>query len=168
MRILRIIGMRISRFCMRFLHAARLLMRKILRGGGESRNVRIMLVRDGRVVLVRHVYAPWVWTLPGGTVERNESDADTARREAREETGFEIDAIDGEVGIYDRTIFGMGDRVCVLFTEHFGGTMRLLPDAEILQRGSFHMNELPETISPKTKRILEAFTRGVRKERGVW
>lgn len=160
--------MRISLFCMRLLHATRLLVRKIKSGGGENRNVRIMLIRDDRVVLVRHVYAPWVWTLPGGTVEKNESDTDTARREAREETGFEIDAIDGEMGVYDRTIFGMGDRVCVLFTRHFGGTMRLLPDAEILQRGSFHFNELPETISPKTKRIIEAFVRGVRGERGVW
>lgn len=168
MRILKMLGMHISLFCMRFLHAARLVVRKIIRGGGESHNVRIMLLRDGRVLLVRHAYAPWAWTLPGGTVEKNESDEDAAKREAREETGFEIQSLDGEVGTYNRRIYGMGDRVRVFFTEHFEGTMDLLPGPEILQRGSFHMDDLPETISPKTKRIIEAYGRGVRGEVGVW
>ncbi len=168
MRILRIIGMRISLFCMRLLHATRLVFYKIVRRGGERHNVRIMLIRDGRVILVKHAYAPWVWTLPGGTVEKNESDEEAAKRETREETGFEITELDGEVGIYDRQIYGMGDRVRVFFTENFDGTMRLLPDAEILQRGSFHIEDLPESASPKTKRVITAYARGVRGERGVW
>lgn len=168
MRILKMLGMRISLFCMRLLHAARLIVRIVFRGGGESHNVRVILLREGRVLLVRHAYAPWVWTLPGGTVEQNESDEDAAKREAREETGFEITSLDGEVGIYERRIYGMGDRVRVYYTEHFEGTMSLLPGPEILQRGSFHMNDLPETISPKTKRIIEAYARGVRGEVGMW
>ncbi len=168
MRALREIGMRISLFCMRLLHALRLLVRKLLRRGRESHNVRILLLRENRVILVKHAYAPWVWTLPGGTVERNESDEDAAKREAREETGFEISKLDGEVGLYDRRIFGMGDRVRVFFTEKFDGTMRLLPGAEILQRGSFDLHNLPETVSPKTRRVIEAYLRGVRGEEGVW
>ena len=131
--------MRISLFCMRFLHASRLLVRRAFGEKGEPRNVRVVLMRDNRVLLVKHAYAPWVWTLPGGSVEKNESDEDATKREIREETGFEITTLDGEVGIYDRQIYGMGDRVRVFFTTHFEGTMRLLPDAEILQRGSFHV-----------------------------
>lgn len=168
MRIFRIAAMQISLFGMRFLHATRLLIRKLRGEKGERRNVRVMLLRDDRVLLVKHAYAPWVWTLPGGSVEKNESDEQTAVREIREETGFEITRLDGEVGLYTRTIFGMGDRVHVFFTEHFEGTMRLLPDAEILQRGSFHLNDLPETISPKTRKVIEAFVRGARGEEGVW
>ena len=159
--------MHISLFCLRVLHASRLALRK-LRGGGERHNVRIMLIRDGRVVLVKHFYAPWVWTLPGGGVEKNESDADAAKREAHEETGFQVVSFDGEVGVYKRRIFGMGDRVRVFFTEHYEGSMRLLPGAEILQQGSFKMDDLPVDVSPKTKKVIELYLRGVRGEEGVW
>ena len=47
---------------------------------------------DGRVLLVRHVEGRW--QLPGGAVDPDERPADAARREAREETGIEIEPVE--------------------------------------------------------------------------
>lgn len=47
---------------------------------------------DGRVLLVRHSYRSR-WGFPGGLVNRGEDVGDTARREAREEVGLDIELV---------------------------------------------------------------------------
>ena len=44
---------------------------------------------DG-VVLIERKYEPLGWAIPGGFVDRGESVADAARREAMEETGLDV------------------------------------------------------------------------------
>lgn len=159
--------MRFSLFTMRALHVARLLFRNAFSGGRENRNVRVIVINNDRVLLIKHVLAPGVWTLPGGSVEFGESDETAAIREVKEETGFEISLL-SEIGTYERRVFGVGDIVRVFYTSTPAGTMNLLPNREILQRGHFSVHELPDTVSPKTKRVIEAYLRGARGERGVW
>jgi 8-oxo-dGTP pyrophosphatase MutT (NUDIX family) len=53
---------------------------------------------EGRILLHRRVDNE-LWALPGGTTEFGESVGDTAIREVREETGYEI-KIDYVTGIY--------------------------------------------------------------------
>src|SRR5690349_23837043 len=43
---------------------------------------------EGRVLLVHHTYGPLNWELPGGLGEANETPAENAARELREETGL--------------------------------------------------------------------------------
>ncbi len=50
----------------------------------------VAIVASGRVLLIRHSWYG-VWCLPGGTVEPGESVAEAAVREAREETGLEVE-----------------------------------------------------------------------------
>jgi ADP-ribose pyrophosphatase YjhB (NUDIX family) len=56
---------------------------------------RLILVEDGRVLLVRHVHPDGrdFWCFPGGSVERGERVAETARREAREELGIAVELL---------------------------------------------------------------------------
>ena len=58
----------------------------------------IVLDDDGRILLHRRQDNE-MWALPGGKMELGESLADCARREVKEETGFDVDIV-GLVGTY--------------------------------------------------------------------
>lgn len=47
---------------------------------------------DGALLLVRHSYRRW-WGFPGGLLKRGEDVAAGARREAREETGLDVELL---------------------------------------------------------------------------
>ena len=59
--------------------------------------VGAVIVRDGRVVIVQRGHEPLKgqWSIPGGLLELGETLRQCAAREAREETGLEVEA--GEV-----------------------------------------------------------------------
>lgn len=129
--------------------------------------VRVVLVRDGKVVLVKHWYAPGVWTLPGGGLMKGERATDGAVREILEETGYTIKSFCGEVGIYQGRR-GRGDSVIVLCSEDFEGSMKFLPNLEIMERSFFDLRHLPYNLSPANRRRVESYIKGVRNERGYW
>src|ERR1700680_5060895 len=99
MRIIRKIGMSLSLSLINGAHASRYWTMR-LRGGTDIQGVRLIIVEDRKVILVSDWYAPGVWTLPGGGVDRNETPEEAAIREAREETGFSVRSIAGEIGTY--------------------------------------------------------------------
>ncbi len=131
------------------------------------RGVRIIIVQDRKVVLVTHWYAPWTWTLPGGGINKNETPEDAAIRETKEETGFIIKSLAGEIGKYKGT-WGRGDMVVVYYTGDFEGSLSLTPNIEIMGRSWFDIDNLPEEISPANRRRIEAYRDGVRGETGKW
>jgi ADP-ribose pyrophosphatase YjhB (NUDIX family) len=51
--------------------------------------VRIILIQEGKVLLVRHTYMGG-WHFPGGSINRWESPLEAAAREAQEEAGVEL------------------------------------------------------------------------------
>jgi mutator protein MutT len=74
--------------------------------------VGAVIVQDDRVLLIRRGQAPLLgeWSLPGGVLECGETLREAVVREAREETGLEVDA--GEMlGVYERVILSEDGRV---------------------------------------------------------
>jgi len=66
------------------------------------------VARAGEVLLVKHGYDLGLWGLPGGMVEPDESTADAAVREVREETGLVV-VVTGLLAVGDR-----GDRLIIV------------------------------------------------------
>lgn len=138
-----------------------------LRGETDSHGVRILLIDERRVLLVSHWYAPWAWTLPGGGVNKGETPEEAAMREAREETGLEVNTIAGEIGTYTGTM-GKTDRVTFFYTGDFGGSLAMRPNFEIMARSWFDIDTLPDELSPGNRRRIEAYRDGIRNETGKW
>ncbi len=128
--------------------------------------VRVIINHHGRVVLVRHWYAPGVWTLPGGGIERGESAEAAAIREVKEETGLTVQRIDRTLGVYDGP-YGKGDQVTVMCTANPAESMHFLPNIEIMERGLFDFDALPENISPANRRRIEEYVRGEQNLKGI-
>ena len=129
--------------------------------------VRVILVDDRRVILVSHWYAPWAWTLPGGGVNKNETPEQAAIREIKEETGFIVKSLAGEIGRYEGR-WGRGDQVVVYYTGDFEGSLALTPNFEIMARSWFDIDSLPEELSPANRRRIESYRDGARGESGKW
>lgn len=75
---------------------------------------------DGRLLVVRRAREPGagLWSVPGGRVERGESDAEAVRREVLEETGLHV-VVGVRVGTVQRpapggTVFDIRDYACSL------------------------------------------------------
>ncbi len=86
---------------------------------------------DHRLLMVRRANAPGAgrWSLPGGRVERGETDADAVRREVHEETGLEV-FVGRHVGTVelpgpDGTIYDVRDYAAAVT----GGRLRAGDDA---------------------------------------
>jgi 8-oxo-dGTP diphosphatase len=102
---------------------------------------------DGRVLLVQRGHPPYqgFWMLPAGFVEYDECAADTAVREALEETGLTV-RLRGLQGFY----YGTDDprnpsHLAVYHAEVVGGTMAAGDDAVAL--ATFAPTELPQDIA---------------------
>jgi ADP-ribose pyrophosphatase YjhB (NUDIX family) len=115
---------------------------------------------DGRVLLVRHSYVEG-WHLPGGGVGRDERLSDAARREVNEELGLSLPGKLAVVGTYFAPHMGKSDHITLFHTREFEG--EITPNWEIAEAAFYHPHELPEGITPATRRRLEeiAGTRAV-------
>lgn len=127
--------------------------------------VRVFLVREGKVLLVRHTYEDG-WYLPGGGAQRGESIEEAARREVREETGAEIADLD-LFGVYTDLKRYKTDHVVVFQSCNFitgEGT-----SGEIAEARWFELDRLPENVSPGQRRRIEEYRSGKRHPRaGTW
>jgi ADP-ribose pyrophosphatase YjhB (NUDIX family) len=74
--------------------------------------VGAIIIEDARVVLVKRAHPPLQaeWSIPGGVLEVGELVREAAVREAREETGFVVEA-GALLGVYDRVLRDAEHRV---------------------------------------------------------
>lgn len=115
----------------------------------------------GGVLLVKHGYGELNWELPGGAGEASESAEETARREALEEVGIELD-VERLVGVY----WEPPDAHHFVFRARARGEPRVADTSEITELGWFSPSALPRPISDFTVgRIADALGDGLA---GVW
>ena len=125
---------------------------------GITLGVRVVLEKDGGIVLVRHSYVPG-WHFPGGGVDGGETAVDAARREVREETGIDVSEAPKLFGFYYNPSPGARDHVAFFRCTDF-----TLPDRwparslEILDCRLFGLDDLPDNLSGATgRRIAELY-----------
>jgi 8-oxo-dGTP pyrophosphatase MutT (NUDIX family) len=112
-----------------------------------------LIVRDGKVMLVRHSYVPG-WLLPGGGVGRGEPAEQAILREMKEEIGLTSSATPNLFGLYSRKA-GWATNVIALYR---------LDDVEFTFAPNFEIREIQfadPTTPPKgtpasvRRRLLE-------------
>jgi 8-oxo-dGTP pyrophosphatase MutT (NUDIX family) len=114
--------------------------------------VRLLLLREGEILLVQHTYQRH-WYLPGGKVERGETLEQAARREANEELGATLGAL-RLLGVYTNFYEGRSDHVVVFICDALTSTGET--DREIERFAWFPLRQLPEGVSPGSRhRIAE-------------
>lgn len=118
---------------------------------------RVIILRDDEVLLVRHTYRAG-WFLPGGAVDKGETLAETAHREAGEEACVDIGAL-RLLGVYTNFSEGKTDHVAVFVTREFT-TREFIAGNEIAECRWFALDALPHGLSPATRRRLQELEPG--------
>jgi 8-oxo-dGTP diphosphatase len=111
--------------------------------------------RDGSIILVKRLNPPFKgeWALPGGFVEYGETVEAAAIREAKEETGIDVELV-RIVGVYsapNRDPRGHTVSICYLARE-VGGELRADTDAK--EARSIQPSSLPERLAFDHRQML--------------
>ena len=136
--------------------------------------VGAVIVRDGRVLLVRRGTEPLRgrWSIPGGLIEVGEMLREAVVREAREETGLEVEPVE-LVELLDR-IHRQGERVRYhyVIADYLcrvkGGTLKASSDADEarwVERAEWNSHSAL-ALEPITVRVIEAAWQRAQGHRG--
>lgn len=127
---------------------------KIYRNPFPTVDIIIRLEGNG-IVLIERKNPPYGWALPGGFVDYGESLEDAARREAKEETGLELE------DLRQFRAYSAPDRdprhhtVTMVFTAVGKGIPKASDDAENLK--VFSLDQLPTPLAFDHARILNDY-----------
>lgn len=109
------------------------------------------------VLLVKRRDFP-IWDLPGGRVDPEELLQDAARREVKEETGYEVKILD-KVGVYHRPQF---NDVQHLFTGVVTGGQAMESGDETAKLKFFNPKCLPLLMVPHRKKQIKDYRKNKR------
>ncbi len=117
----------------------------------------MLLIQDGRVLLVRRVNEPHrgLWTLPAGFVNGGEDPAEAAERECMEETGLSIRVTRVFDIVSGREHARGADFVIVYEAEILGGEIK--PDDDVDAVEWFDADNLPHLAFRATQKVLQSF-----------
>ena len=129
-----------------------------------SAGVRLLMISDDQVLLVKHVYEPH-WYIPGGAVERGETLENAVRREALEEAGASLHDLQ-LFGAYTNYERGKCDHVIVFITRDFDLSCQSDDEIEFCQ--FFPLDNLPENMSSGSENRIREFLAGKSSNYGDW
>ena len=120
--------------------------------------VGVLIERDGKILLGERCegWANGTWTLIGGKLGPGETPIDGARREAKEETGLEIDDLElitkneDDINGVIYITFGFKPRI-------IKGEPKTMEPDEIERWEWFNPNHLPEPVYVPTKKMIEQY-----------
>ncbi len=118
--------------------------------------VDALIIFEGKLVLIRRKNPPFEgqFALPGGFVEVGEMVETAAAREAKEETGLDINIVK-LLGVYsDPSRDPRGHTVSICFLAKGKGKLKAGSDAK--DTGLFSLNEIPELAFDHNKIVDEA------------
>ncbi len=117
----------------------------------------VMVVKDGRVLLVRRVNVPeqGKWALPAGFVDAGEDPRQAAARECLEETGLRIRVTDLIDVVFGKEHAHGASIVIVYRGEVEGGELNAKDDADAA--GFFGPDELPPLAFHATRKVIDAW-----------
>jgi 8-oxo-dGTP pyrophosphatase MutT (NUDIX family) len=135
----------------------------------QTKGVRVMILYQNQILLVRHWYNG-MYVMPGGGVNKNETVEAAALREVWEETGIRLDKIDYLLGIYSNNKGGKNDTVfCYVYELPERPTLINKFNFEIADVQWFTINQLPNSVSRATqKRIKEYKNQEILSEIRSW
>ncbi len=120
----------------------------------KTQGVRIMIVHDGSLVLVRHWYNS-LWVMPGGGIKKHETPEQAAAREVREELGLDIGQLDYRLGTYANTKEGKNDTVhCFVAVMKERPVLRKRFNLEVSDVAWVPFDQLPDGTSMATRARL--------------
>ncbi|MES2965501.1 MAG: NUDIX domain-containing protein [Bdellovibrionota bacterium] len=120
---------------------------------------RVLAIKDGQVLLVRHTYMN-DWYLPGGAVDPGETLSEAAGRELLEETGYRANSLTLR-HVFLSKARGLSDHIALYETSDFAQVPDAKPDREIAEARFFGVDELPENTSPATRRRIDESRRAL-------
>ncbi len=126
--------------------------------------VRVILVQEEKILLVRHTYQD-AWYFPGGGVKRGETLEQAVRREAAEEAGVTLEKL-SLFGVYTSFIDYKNDHIVVFFSDGFSFTGK--SDHEIERVQFFSLSTLPEDLAPGCLHRVQEYQAGYLCNCGAW
>lgn len=121
--------------------------------------VDAIIEKDDRIALVKRAKDPYkgMWAIPGGHVDASDKDTkETAVREAREETGLDVEieyVLDDNTELIDDP---RGDFINVAYvcsTEQ----ETLEPDTDAEDAKWFDLDDIPEKLAFRQERVIEKY-----------
>ena len=118
--------------------------------------VKIMAISNGKILLIKNRYEK-LWYMPGGAVKNGETLIESAGREMKEEGGMTPKNLK-IFGAYTNFSEYKSDHIIVICADVDGLTPNKGFEIEKLE--FFNMENLPESVSPATRRRVSEYLSG--------